>query len=143
MLKALSASCRLPCQPPRIPARLSNGGETKPRLVRVLGSIRYPSLRNPVASRRAFFCSAPGHGVDRLGDGKVAGEVEIAEGGEAEYAESKAASAIVPTNPRPEDHLTGSMMMSKYSMKYGGGERRKRNGAAWNFVEDDSTLGLS
>nr|XP_010938290.1 lon protease homolog, mitochondrial [Elaeis guineensis] len=106
MLKALLASCRLPCLPPTIPARLRNGREAKSPMVRVLGSMRYPSFRILVSSRKAFFRSASGDGADRLGDGKVVGEVEIAEGGEAEDAESKASSAIVPTNPRPEDYLT-------------------------------------
>lgn len=113
MLKALSAPCRLPCLQPGIPSRLGNEGEMKPPLVRVLGSVRYPSLRNPVFSRRAFFCSASSDGADWSGDGKVARHVEIAEGNKAEDVESKASSAIVPKNPRPEDHLAVLVLLMK------------------------------
>jgi Lon-like ATP-dependent protease len=51
-------------------------------------------------ARRAFFCSDASDGSDQVV------EVEAkATGAECE-AEAKASSAIVSTNPRPEDYLT-------------------------------------
>ncbi|XP_021898774.1 lon protease homolog 1, mitochondrial isoform X1 [Carica papaya] len=56
-----------------------------------------------VLGRRAFFCtdSSDGGGPESV----VEVEVKTAES-ESEGAESKSSSAIVPTNPRPEDYLT-------------------------------------
>ncbi|XP_019452270.1 PREDICTED: lon protease homolog 1, mitochondrial-like isoform X2 [Lupinus angustifolius] len=59
-------------------------------LHRVLGSLR---------GGRLFFCSGSGDGADA--EAKV---VELASG--ADESQTKASSAIVSTNPRPEDYLT-------------------------------------
>ncbi|XP_038980261.1 lon protease homolog, mitochondrial-like [Phoenix dactylifera] len=107
MLKVLSSSFfqgRLQSLSTRFPAALGHGGEGRSPLLRVLGSLRNPSGGSPVFGRRVFFCSEPGDGSDPppAEDASAA----AAEGGGAEEAESKASSAIIPTNPRPEDYLT-------------------------------------
>lgn len=60
-------------------------------------SLRSGDGANAVYYRRVFFCSESGGGGDQPMEAKAVEEVE---------AESKASSAIVPTNPRPEDYLT-------------------------------------
>ena len=58
---------------------------------------------------RAFFCSdsdSSGDGSDRV----VHVDSKAVES-EGEEAESKSSSAIVPTNPRPEDYLTVSVFL--------------------------------
>lgn len=66
--------------------------------LRVLGSLT--GLTRPNSSRRAFFCSDASDGSDQVV------EVEAKKAGTDGEAESKSSSAIVPTNPRPEDYLT-------------------------------------
>lgn len=69
-------------------------------LLRVLSSLT--GRNRPNMARRAFFCSDASDGSDQVV------EVEAkATGTEGEgEAEAKASSAIVSTNPRPEDYLT-------------------------------------
>ncbi|KAJ0979859.1 hypothetical protein J5N97_015333 [Dioscorea zingiberensis] len=107
MLKVLSSSClqgRFRSLPTRLPHNCCNGGDSRSPLIRVLRSLRSGNGANPVSFRRVFFCSESGGGGDQPVEAKAAEEVETA-AGEGE-AVSKASSAIVPTNPRPEDYLT-------------------------------------
>lgn len=69
-------------------------------LLRVLSSLTGRNRHN--LARRAFFCSDASDGSDQVVevDAKATGTE-----GEGE-AEAKASSAIVSTNPRPEDYLT-------------------------------------
>lgn len=69
-------------------------------LLRVLSSLT--GRNRPNMARRAFFCSDASDGSDQVV------EVEAkSTGTEGECeAEGKASSAIVSTNPRPEDYLT-------------------------------------
>ncbi|KAH7676566.1 Lon protease bacterial/eukaryotic-type protein [Dioscorea alata] len=100
MLKILSLSClqgRFRTQPTRLPHSYWNGGDSRSPLSRVLRSLRSGDGANAVYYRRVFFCSESGGGGDQPIEAKAVEEVE---------AESKASSAIVPTNPRPEDYLT-------------------------------------
>lgn len=99
MLKVLSAPF-LQAQLRRRPATLLHGaGEGNSPLLRVLGSLRRPGGKDSSFAGRAFFCSESG------GDGTGAKAVEEVEAAVAvaEEAESKSSSAIVPTEPRPED----------------------------------------
>ena len=64
---------------------------------------------------RAFFCSDS----DSSGDGsdRVVHVDSKAVDSEGEEAESKSSSAIVPTNPRPEDYLTVSVFFLFFEKK--------------------------
>ncbi|KAK4595383.1 hypothetical protein RGQ29_013726 [Quercus rubra] len=69
-----------------------------------LGSLTRRSRSSDLVGHRAFFCSdsdSSGDGSDRV----VHVDSKAVES-EGEEAESKSSSAIVPTNPRPEDYLT-------------------------------------
>lgn len=77
--------------------------ESTPPLLKVLSSLRRLSLRNPNLGGTVFFCSDSSDGSDQV----VEAQVKAAESS-ADEADSKAASAIVPTSPRPEDYLTVS-----------------------------------
>ncbi|CAL1393259.1 unnamed protein product [Linum trigynum] len=118
MLKLLSSSRNLhahiasPCLR-ATPAPSSGGasGSSSP-LLRALNSIaelsRGSSSRHPNFLRRAFFCSdSSSSGGDGTGRGVL---VEVALKGDDSDADagdsSNSSSAIVPTNPRPEDYLT-------------------------------------
>ncbi|CAI0459654.1 unnamed protein product [Linum tenue] len=118
MLKLLSSSRNLhahiasPCLR-ATPAPSSGGasGSSSP-LLRALNSIaelsRGSSSRHPNFFRRAFFCSdSSSSGGDGTGRGVL---VEVALKGDDSDADagdsSNSSSAIVPTNPRPEDYLT-------------------------------------
>lgn len=102
MLKLLSSSACLQtraqqalAQPPS-KSCLRTGNSP---LLRALNSLR--GWRSPISGQRVFFCS------DSSGDG--ADEVAVAESKVAEAetdVSEKSSSAIVPTNPRPEDYLT-------------------------------------
>lgn len=71
-------------------------------LLRVLSSLT--GRNRPNMARRAFFCSDASDGSDQVVE--VEAKATGTEGeGEGE-AEAKASSAIVSTNPRPEDYLT-------------------------------------
>ncbi|KAM0954423.1 putative endopeptidase La [Dioscorea sansibarensis] len=109
MLKLLSFSNlqgRFRTLPTRLPHNYWNGGDSRSPLSRVLGSLRSGDGANPVYYGRVFFCSESSGGGDQPVEAKAAEEVENAAGGAEGEAESKASSAIVPTNPRPEDYLT-------------------------------------
>lgn len=77
--------------------------ESTPSLLKVLSSLRRLSLSNPNLGGRVFFCSDTSDGSDH----GVEAQVKEAEAS-ADELDSKPASAIVPTNPRPEDYLTVS-----------------------------------
>ncbi|CAD5187569.1 unnamed protein product [Musa acuminata subsp. malaccensis] len=113
MLKALSSSCfqgRLRLSA-RFPSAAVNVGEGRSPLLRVLGSLTSRRGGSSVFWRKAFFCSEPDDGSEPLAEAKAEEESEAtanvaAEGGGAEEADSKASSAIVSMNPRPEDYLS-------------------------------------
>ncbi|KAL5565910.1 hypothetical protein UlMin_029074 [Ulmus minor] len=101
MLKLLKSSS---CVPSRIHGIAPTGirpvsGNSTATLLRVLNSLTGFSSRNPNLGRRAFFCSDAKDGSEEV----VEVEKGAESGAEAE-AESKS-SAIVSTNPRPEDYL--------------------------------------
>lgn len=94
MLRALSPS-RLQRRLLGLPVMQSGGpcigGEKRFPLLRILGSLGKPSCTDPSLCGRAFFSSESG------GDPEQPVEPS---------------SAIVPTNPRPEDHLSVSSLSS-------------------------------
>ncbi|XP_042388267.1 lon protease homolog, mitochondrial-like isoform X2 [Zingiber officinale] len=114
MLKVLSSlhvRGRLHSLPGKRPASIVNVGEGRSPLPRLLRSLTDQQGRSPVFWRKAFFCSKSGDGSEPPPDAKAAEEVDAiasidAEGGAFEEAESKASSAIVSTNPRPEDYMS-------------------------------------
>ena len=116
MLKALSSSCfqgRLRLSA-RFPSAAVNVGEGRSPLLRVLGSLASRRGGSSVFWRKAFFCSEPDDGSEPAAEVKAEEESEAtanvaAEGGGAEEADSKASSAIVSMNPRPEDYLSVSV----------------------------------
>ncbi|KAF7817969.1 lon protease-like protein 1, mitochondrial [Senna tora] len=83
-----------------VPALRPTIESTSP-LLKVLSSLRRLSLSNPNFGGRVFFCSDSSDGSDQVVDAHV----KAAESS-ADEADSSAASAIVPTSPRPEDYLT-------------------------------------
>ncbi|KAJ4954322.1 hypothetical protein NE237_011105 [Protea cynaroides] len=111
MLKVLSASYRLQNLSAKFPANLSYG-EPRAPLLRLLGTLRSSSSRNPNLCKRAFFCSESGDGSNPVVEAEAEAEAEAkpaeaeAAAESAEEVDSKASSAIVPTYPRPEDYLT-------------------------------------
>ncbi|KAG6533649.1 hypothetical protein ZIOFF_007524 [Zingiber officinale] len=117
MLKVLSSlhvRGRLHSLPGKRPASIVNVGEGRSPLPRLLRSLTDQQGRSPVFWRKAFFCSKSGDGSEPPPDAKAAEEVDAiasidAEGGAFEEAESKASSAIVSTNPRPEDYMSGCL----------------------------------
>ncbi|KAL9280753.1 Lon protease 1 [Arabidopsis thaliana] len=69
-------------------------------LFKALSQITGWNRRSASVGHRAFFCSEPT-------DGEAAAEAEAkAVESDSEVSDSKSSSAIVPTNPRPEDCLT-------------------------------------
>lgn len=118
MLRILSARCfegRLQGLRGRLSDGLCNVVVKRSPLLGVLGSLRRTTDESPVHRRRAFFCSesgGDGSGPDKPAEVCVAEEVDSAAAdGTPEEAEAKALSAIVPTNPRPEDHLSVSTVL--------------------------------
>ncbi|KAK6915669.1 ATPase, AAA-type, core [Dillenia turbinata] len=98
MLKVLSSPCLQRQAHGLTPSNLNS----KAPLLRLFNSVKRSSLKNPSFYRRSFFCSdATNEGAETL----VEAESKANEA-EAEEADSKTSSAIVPTNPRPEDYLT-------------------------------------
>lgn len=102
MLKLLSSSA---CLQTRAQRALTQSPSTSclrtgnSPLLRALNSLR--GWRSPISGQRVFFCSeSSGDGAD----GVAAAESKVAEA-EIDVSE-KSSSAIVPTNPRPEDYLT-------------------------------------
>ncbi|KMZ68424.1 hypothetical protein ZOSMA_23G00790 [Zostera marina] len=120
MLKVLSSSglgSRLRHFSPRLPTSSFNGEEERTAVKRVLGYLSTSNCQNPVFYPRAFFCSES-NGGDGGGGQKAPDQSGLAEEVEAESTKAsegginggevdgKSSSAIVSTNPRPEDHLT-------------------------------------
>ncbi|GMN44029.1 hypothetical protein TIFTF001_013217 [Ficus carica] len=103
MLKLLSSSSSS-CLQNRIHSLAPSGilpgsaDSSAPFLRVFLSSLTGSSRRSPNRSFRAFFCSDAKDGSEPASDA----EAKEAESG----SESKPASAIVSTNPRPEDYLT-------------------------------------
>lgn len=112
MLKLLSSSS---CLPTRVHSMASSAirtgscESTKP-LFRVLNSLTGFTRNSPNLGRRAFFCSDSSDGSEQV--------VEIDGKGSESGAESKSSSAIVPTNPRPEDYLTVGLLVCPYSFDF-------------------------
>jgi ATP-dependent Lon protease len=74
-------------------------------LLRVLSSLRSSNGQERGTNwRRAFYCS---ESSENDGD-------SVAKAEEAKEVESKTAGAIVPTNPRPEDYLTVSLIFRSH-----------------------------
>ncbi|XP_050381375.1 lon protease homolog 1, mitochondrial [Argentina anserina] len=96
MLKLLSSSS-LQSLGPKL-GLLAGSAEMSSPLLRVLSSLT--GRNRPSMTRRAFFCSDASDGSDQVV------EVEAKAAGSEGEAEAKASSAIVSTNPRPEDYLT-------------------------------------
>ncbi|KAG0472086.1 hypothetical protein HPP92_016632 [Vanilla planifolia] len=111
MLKILSSSCfqgRVHSLHTRFWAGSINGGLDRSPLLRLLGCLSGPSGGVAPVPRKAL-CSDSGEGGG--GGGSIENSVEAKAAEEAEYPsvgaeEGKASSAIVATNPRPEDHLS-------------------------------------
>ncbi|KAF3454122.1 hypothetical protein FNV43_RR04569 [Rhamnella rubrinervis] len=100
MLKLLSSSSCLPSRVHNIAAsaiRTGSSDSTVP-LLRVLNSLTGLTRKSPNLGRHAFFSSDSSDGSEQV----VEIDIKRSESG----AESKSSSAIVPTNPRPEDYLT-------------------------------------
>lgn len=100
MLKVVNSSCFRSRFHSLAPS-LRPAAESESPLVRVLGSLRGLGGRNTRLSGRAFFCSDASDGSQPV----VEIDAKVEEAG-AEDAESKSTSAIIPTNPRPEDYMT-------------------------------------
>ncbi|XP_057963357.1 lon protease homolog 1, mitochondrial [Malania oleifera] len=104
MLKTLSSSClqgRFRSIATVCPPSVRHGGVSSSSLLRALNSLRGLNQENLYLGRRAFFCSDSSDGSEP----GVEAEAKAVEA-ETEEADSKSSSAIVPTNPRPEDYLT-------------------------------------
>ncbi|KAF5739986.1 lon protease 1 mitochondrial [Tripterygium wilfordii] len=109
MLKLLSSSSALQsraqclAQPATALRVVSDSAAGASPFFKVLNSITGFSRRSSKLDRRAFFCSDSSDG----GSGEPVVEVEVkAPETEGEGADGRSSSAIVPTNPRPEDYLT-------------------------------------
>ncbi|KAG2695777.1 hypothetical protein I3760_07G028700 [Carya illinoinensis] len=101
LLSSSSSSC-LYAKLHTLPALRSGPTEFTSPLLKALSSLRGLTRRSPNLGPRAFFCSdSSGDGPDQV----VQVEVKASDS-DAEEVESKSSSAIVPTNPRPEDYLT-------------------------------------
>lgn len=101
MLKVISSTC-LRGRFHTAATNFRHGGDSNPALLRMLASLRSLNSQDHNLHKRAFFCSDTS---DSGSEPLV--EVEAkAEQAEVEEANSKSSSAIVPTNPRPEDYLT-------------------------------------
>ncbi|XP_042988104.1 lon protease homolog 1, mitochondrial [Carya illinoinensis] len=101
LLSSSSSSC-LYTKLHTLPALRSGPTEFTSPLLKALSSLRGLTRRSPNLGPRAFFCSdSSGDGPDQV----VQVEVKASDS-DAEEFESKSSSAIVPTNPRPEDYLT-------------------------------------
>lgn len=111
MLKLVPSSCsqgRLQNLRSRFPDGVANGRLQKRSLFRVFGSLRSSIGDKTLLWQKTLYSSESGKGdgdVDSSVDAKAADEAEYASTG-ADAEDAKASSAIVPTTPRPEDHLT-------------------------------------
>ncbi|PIA45990.1 hypothetical protein AQUCO_01600331v1 [Aquilegia coerulea] len=108
MLRVLRNSC---LQNARLSCKLSSneggvgGRETSSgSLFRILNSLKNSNSKNPFLFRRVFFCSDSNDGVVPVVIETEATAEEISSS--TDEVESKSSSAIVSTNPRPEDYLT-------------------------------------
>ncbi|KAF3778335.1 Lon protease-like protein [Nymphaea thermarum] len=102
MLKILAAPSlrgRLHRLPSGLSLHTSNVGQGQRSLFRVLGALRGNNGVTP-ASRVRAFCSDANEGSETA----EAKDEPVAKG--AEEADSKSSTAMVPTNPKPEDYLT-------------------------------------
>ncbi|KAK1584449.1 hypothetical protein Q3G72_033141 [Acer saccharum] len=108
MLKLLSssaaaASCRAQAlAAPTLRTAVESSSSSSP-FFKALSELTGLNRRNRSLAHRRFFCS------DSSGDGGNEGtliEVDLAEKAESDAAETKSSSAIVSTNPKPEDYLT-------------------------------------
>ncbi|ESQ32202.1 hypothetical protein EUTSA_v10003617mg [Eutrema salsugineum] len=73
-------------------------------LFKALSQLTGLNRRSTSLGHRAFFCSEP---TDAASDSEAAAEAEAkAAESDSDGSDSKSSSAIVPTNPRPEDCLT-------------------------------------
>ncbi|XP_020596505.1 lon protease homolog, mitochondrial-like isoform X2 [Phalaenopsis equestris] len=102
MLKHLSSSCfqgRLRILHTRFPDGAANCGLAKRHLLRFIGSLRSSTGEATFFRQTALFSSESGEG-----DGGT--DKAVYASSEADADEAKSSSAIVPTTPRPEDHLT-------------------------------------
>ncbi|KAI3996637.1 hypothetical protein MKX01_009469 [Papaver californicum] len=105
MLKVLSNSHlhgRLNIPSPAVQSRVP--------LFQLFGYLTNSNARNSRFSRRAFFCSDSNDGskppvVEEVEAGKLTAESEIATTEGVEEVELRSSSAMVSTNPRPEDYL--------------------------------------
>lgn len=80
-------------------------------LFKALSQLTGWNRRSASFGHRAFFCSEP---TDGASDAEAAAETEAkAAESDSEGSDSKSSSAIVPTNPRPEDCLTVSLIVLK------------------------------
>ncbi|KAL5786724.1 hypothetical protein ACOSQ2_009116 [Xanthoceras sorbifolium] len=96
-----AASCR--AQALATPTLRTAAESSSTPFFKALSELTGLNRRNRSLAHRRFFCS------DSSGEGGNEGllvEVDLAEKTESETAESKSSSAIVSTNPRPEDYLT-------------------------------------
>ncbi|XP_068662036.1 lon protease homolog, mitochondrial-like isoform X2 [Aristolochia californica] len=98
MLKLLSSSC-LRSKFSNCSLRAPPSSGEKSTLGQFFRSLRDSNPRILVSGKRVFFCS-------EAGDGSEAAGVKAGEDNAAEKVESKSSSAIVPTNPKPEDYLS-------------------------------------
>ena len=104
MLKVLSSSVLFGRKLQTLPSRIPQNGEVRYPLHRFFESLRGPNGKKFLEFRKVWFCSESGDGSDKVIELKAA--EDAAEGGGGDEAVEKANSAIVLTNPRPEDHLT-------------------------------------
>ncbi|KAL5996387.1 hypothetical protein ACLOJK_026465 [Asimina triloba] len=91
-----------------LPANFRHAGDGKPQLYRLLVSFRELNRRNHGnhgLCKKLFFCS-DSRGGGGNGDPVEAKPAPVEAEATIEEVESKSSSAIVPTNPRPEDYLT-------------------------------------
>ncbi|ONK63201.1 uncharacterized protein A4U43_C07F12440 [Asparagus officinalis] len=104
MLKVLSSSVLLRRKLQNLPSRIPSNRDFRSPLLRFFESSKLTNGNNLVQFGKAWFCSDSSDGSVKIVEIKAA--EDAAEGDGAEEADSKSNSAIVSTNPRPEDHLT-------------------------------------
>lgn len=121
MLKVLSSSVLFGRNLRALPSRIPTNGELRYPLHRLFDSLKSANDRSPARFGKAWFCSDSGDGADKVIEVKAAEEAEAAEGGAGtEEGDSKSSSAIVLSNPRPEDHLIVSFVKKIAFWKYFG-----------------------
>lgn len=87
------------------PAIRAGSRSVESPLFKALSQLTGLNRRSTSLGQRAFFCSEP---TDGASDAEAAAEAEAKAAESDSEADSKSSSAIVPTNPRPEDCLTVS-----------------------------------